>query len=114
MKLHIQFLYLVVWWNWYSAVFFYKLIIIFSIILYCSYIIKYQLRWISTYQLLYWLIFILILLFYIIYFISLYCILVFTDIIDYQKVGWVDSYKITQGPLKWNWGFRKSWPFFIP
>lgn len=99
--------YLVVWWNWYSAIFFYKLIIIFSVILYCSYIIKYQLRWISTYQLLYWLILILILLFYIIYFISLYCIFgFFTDIIDYQKVGWVDSYKITQGPLKWNWGLE--------
>lgn len=99
--------YLVVWWNWYSAVFFYKLIIVFSVIIYLSSIVKFQLRWLSVDQLLYYLILILILLFYLIYFISLYCLFgFFTDVVDYQKVGWMDGYRITQGPLKWNWGLE--------
>ena len=99
--------YLVVWWNWYNTVFFYKLILIFSIILYYSYILKYQLRWVNAGQLIYGLIGILILLSYILYFISLYCLFgFFTDITDYSKIGWIENYKITQGPLKWNWGLE--------
>ena len=99
--------YLVVWWNWYNTIFFYKLILIFSFILYSAYIIKYQIRWLEVNQLLIYLIFIAIILSYLLYFISLYCLFgFFTDQINYQKTGWLENYKITHGSLKWEWGLE--------
>jgi hypothetical protein len=99
--------YLVLWWNWYNTVFFFKLILVFTIIIYLTLILKYNIRWVSYTILLYSMISIFILLSYLFYFMAITTLFgFFSDIYEYTRTGWIDLYRIVHGPLKWNWGLE--------
>lgn len=99
--------YSVLWWNWFSSAFFYKLTVIFSIILLLSLLIRFQVRWSSHNTSLALFIAITVLLSYILYFLAMTTLFgFFTDSQDFRNSGWSDYSKIIHGPLKWGWGLE--------
>lgn len=97
------------WWHWYSRVFFFKFIMLYSIILFMAYLLQLNLKWLN------WkknLIIIILINIFIAYLIYTHFILVFfgyfTDPIWYQKSRSVDYVQLSHEPSRWGWGFAKK------
>lgn len=93
------------WWNWYTRVFFFKFISIYTIIILIAYILQLNVRWLNWKKLIF---FILIINFFIAYLLYTHFIMAFfgyfTDPIWYQKTRFVDYIQLSHEPLKWGWG----------
>lgn len=96
------------WWNWYSRVFFFKFISIYSIVLLLSYILLLNLRWTNwkkSFFIICFIVFFLSYLIFVHFFTSFFAY--FTDILWYQKTRFVDYIQLSHEPLKWGWGSTK-------
>jgi len=99
--------YSVVWWNWISSLFFFKLTTIFSFILVLLNIVKFQIRWFNNRHFYLFLVTIAVLLTHLLYFLFLSTFFgFFTDASEFKNSGWSNLSKIVNGPLKWGWGFE--------
>lgn len=98
--------YIVLWWNWFNSIFFFKITTIFSLILIILGGIKFQLRWMSASRLLVLFIIILLLIAYLLYFNFIHTFFAFfsSDVNAFSKNGWLDFNRATHGPLKWGYG----------
>jgi hypothetical protein len=97
--------YSVVWWNWLTSVFFFKLVSLFAFINILTIVLKYQTRWLNLRSIKLILLTILFTLIYMFYFNFLTTwFSYFTDPNEFKNSGWSDLSRITNGPLKWGWG----------
>lgn len=99
--------YSVVWWNWYTSVFFFKFVSIFTLPLVLGNILKLQIRWLpasATYIFLSIICFILMYLFYFTFITTLFAF--FTDATEFKNSGWSNLSRVNHGPLKWGWGLE--------
>lgn len=97
--------YIVLWWNWFNSIFFFKITFIFSIILILLNIIKFQLRFMNILFIYILFLIILILISYLLYFsffITFFSF--FTDVNTFTNNGWISSNQLIHGPLKWGFG----------
>lgn len=96
------------WWNWYTRIFFFKFIGLYTIILFVSYLFQLNIRWLNWKKLL---CFILCINFFIGYLLYTNFIIsffgYFTDPLWYQKTRFVDYIQLSHEPLKWGWGPSK-------
>jgi len=96
------------WWNWYTRVFFFKFISIFSIIILLAHLLQLNLRWLNWKKLFF---FILIINFFIAYLLYTNFIMAFfgyfTDPLWYQKTRSIDYIQLSHEPSKWGWGPAK-------
>jgi hypothetical protein len=96
------------WWNWYTRVFFFKFISIFTIIILIAHLLQLNIRWLNWKKLI---LFILIINFFIAYLLFTHFIMTFfgyfTDPLWYQKTRFVDYIQLSHEPLKWGWGPAK-------
>lgn len=97
------------WWHWYSRVFFFKFISIFTIILFISYYLQMSVRWLNWKKGLVLILLINIFLSYLIYtqFIMTF-FGYFTDPVWYQKTRPVDYIQLSHEPARWGWGSAKK------
>ena len=97
------------WWHWYSRVFFYKFIALYTIILFMAFLLQISLRWVNWKKSLVVIIFINMFIAYLLY---THFFLVFfgyfTDPIWYQKVRPVDYIQLSHEPARWGWGPAKK------
>ena len=97
------------WWHWYSRVFFFKFICIYSIVLLMSYILQINIRWLNWKK---GLLVILLVNVFISYLIYTHFIMVFfgyfTDPVWYQKFRPVDYIQLSHEPSRWGWGPAKK------
>jgi hypothetical protein len=99
--------YSVLWWNWLTSAFFYKLTVLFSTILILALLIRFQIRWSSHYLTVPFLTIIVFIIAYTLYFLSMTVLFgFFTDSLDFRDSGWSDYSKIIHGPKKWGWGLE--------
>lgn len=99
--------YIVLWWNWFNSLFFFKLTMIFSLILILLNIVKFQLRWVPKNYFYIFFIVILSLISYLLYFNFIFTFFAFfSDIDSFSKTGWMDFNKSIHGPLKWGYGSK--------
>lgn len=97
--------YSVVWWNWFTSVFFFKFTSIFSVLLVLANILRFQIRWTThstTYILLVAVSLILMYLLYFSFITTLFAF--FTDPSEFKNSGWSNLSRVSHGPLKWGWG----------
>ena len=96
------------WWNWYTRVFFFKFISIFTLVILIAHLLQLNIRWLNWKKLI---LFILIINFFIIYLLFTHFIMTFfgyfTDPLWYQKTRFVDYIQLSHEPLKWGWGPAK-------
>ncbi len=96
------------WWNWYTRVFFFKFISIFTIIILIAHLLQLNIRWLNWKKLI---IFVLLINFFIAYLLYTHFIMTFfgyfTDPLWYQKTRFVDYIQLSHEPLKWGWGPAK-------
>ncbi len=96
------------WWNWYTRVFFFKFISIFTIIVLIATLLQINIRWLNWKKLIF---FILIINFFIGYLLYTHFIMTFfgyfTDPLWYQKNRTIDYIQLSHEPLKWGWGSAK-------
>ena len=96
------------WWNWYTRVFFFKFISIFTLVILVAHLLQLNIRWLNWKKLI---LFILIINFFIIYLLFTHFIMTFfgyfTDPLWYQKTRFVDYIQLSHEPLKWGWGPSK-------
>ena len=96
------------WWNWYTRIFFFKFISIFTIIILIAHLLQLNIRWLNWKKLMF---FILIINFFIAYLLYTHFIMTFfgyfTDPLWYQKTRSVDYIQLSHEPLKWGWGPAK-------
>lgn len=96
------------WWNWYTRIFFFKFISLFSLILLIGYLFQLNIRWLNWKKLL---IFVLIINFFIGYLLYINFVMTFfgyfTDPLWYQKTRFIDYVQLSHEPLKWGWGPTK-------
>ena len=97
------------WWHWYSRVFFFKFISMFTIILFISYYLQMSVRWLNWKKGLVLILLINIFLSYLIYtqFIMTF-FGYFTDPVWYQKTRPVDYIQLSHEPARWGWGSAKK------
>jgi hypothetical protein len=97
------------WWHWYSRIFFFKFISLFSIVLMLSFLLQLNLKWLNWKK---GLVIILLINIFIAYLIYVHFIIVFfgyfTDPIWYQKTRPVDYIQLSHEPSKWGWGPAKK------
>ena len=96
------------WWNWYTKVFFFKFISLYSIILLISYWMLINIRWMNWKKIFFCVFFINLFLAYMLYIhfiISFFGY--FTDPLWYKKNRMVDYIQLSHEPLKWGWGTSK-------
>jgi len=97
------------WWHWYSRVFFFKFICMYSIVLVMSYILQINIRWLNWKK---GLLLILLVNIFISYLIYTHFIMVFfgyfTDPVWYQKFRPVDYIQLSHEPSRWGWGPAKK------
>ena len=97
------------WWHWYSRVFFFKFISLFSIVLYTSYLLQMSVRWLNWRKGLVLIILINIFLSYLIYTHFIMSFFgYFTDPIWYQKTRTNDYVQLSHEPSRWGWGPAKK------
>jgi len=97
------------WWHWYSRVFFFKFISLFTIILFLSYYLQIGMRWLNWKKGLVIVLSINIFLAYLIY--TQFIITFFgyfTDPIWYQKTRPIDYIQLSHEPSRWGWGSAKK------
>jgi hypothetical protein len=96
------------WWNWYTRIFFFKFISIYTIVILIAHILQINLRWLDWKKLF---LFILFINFFIAYLLYTHFIMTFfgyfTDPLWYQKTRFVDYIQLSHEPLKWGWGTAK-------
>ena len=100
--------FLVSWWNWYSRVFFFKFISLYTIILFISYFLQINIRysnWRKSFVLIILINFFLSYLIYIHFFMTFFGY--FTDSNWYHKTRLVDYVQLSHEPNKWSWGTSK-------
>jgi hypothetical protein len=97
------------WWHWYSRVFFFKFISVFTIILFISYYLQMSVRWLNWRKGIVLVVIINIFLSYLIYtqFIMTF-FGYFTDPVWYQKTRPVDYIQLSHEPARWGWGSAKK------
>ena len=97
------------WWHWYSRVFFFKFISMFTIILFISYYLQMSVRWLNWKKGLVLILLVNIFLSYLIYtqFIMTF-FGYFTDPVWYQKTRPVDYIQLSHEPARWGWGSAKK------
>ena len=97
------------WWHWYSRVFFFKFICMYSIVLVMSYILQINIRWLNWKK---GLLLVLLVNIFISYLIYTHFIMVFfgyfTDPVWYQKFRPVDYIQLSHEPSRWGWGPAKK------
>jgi len=97
--------YIVLWWNWLNAVFFFKLSSIFSFIILLVLIIKSQLRWLQPRTVILLFLLIVVLIAYLLYFNFITTFFAFfTDLTTFSQSGWMETSNLIHGPLKWSYG----------
>lgn len=97
------------WWHWYSRVFFFKFIMLFTIILLLANFLQINLRWLSWQKGFLIVIFISFIYSYLLYthfFITFFSY--FTDPVWYQKVRPIDFIQMSHEPSRWGWGSAKK------
>ncbi len=96
------------WWNWYTRVFFFKFISIFTILILIAHLLQLNIRWLNWKKLI---LFVLLINFFIAYLLFTHFIMTFfgyfTDPLWYQKTRFVDYIQLSHEPLKWGWGPSK-------
>jgi hypothetical protein len=96
------------WWNWYSRVFFFKFISLYSLVLYLGYYLQLNVgtfHWKKSFALI---ILINIFLSYLLYTHFMMCFFgYFTDPNWYHKTRLVDYVQLSHEPHKWSWGSAK-------
>lgn len=96
------------WWDWYTRVFFFKFISLFSLVLIITNFIQLGGRWLNWYKVLYLVTFINLILGYLLYttfIISFFGYL--TNPLWYQKNRAIDYIQLSHEPAKWGWGIAK-------
>jgi len=97
--------YVVLWWNWFNSVFFFKISFLFSLILIILNITKFQIRFLNPIYIYIQFLVILLIISYLLYFnffITFFSF--FTDVDMFNKDGWIHSNQTVHGPLKWGFG----------
>jgi len=100
--------FVVSWWNWYSRIFFFKFISMYTIILLLAYFLQINLRWFNWKKSMFIVIFINFFLSYLLYvhfFMSFFGY--FTDVNWYHKTRLIDYIQLSHEPNKWSWGNSK-------
>lgn len=96
------------WWNWYTRVFFFKFISIFTVVILISHLLQLNLRWLNWKKLF---LLILIINFFLAYLLYTHFIMTFfgyfTDPLWYRKSRSIDYIQLSHEPLKWGWGPAK-------
>lgn len=96
------------WWNWYTRVFFFQFISLFSLVILLANIIQLNLRWLNWKKVFF---FSIMISFFIAYLLYTHFIMsffaYFTDPTWYQKTRSIDYIQLSQEPLKWGWGSDK-------
>lgn len=96
------------WWNWYSRVFFFKFISLFTIILLLANILQIAVRWLNWRKLL---VIIVVINFFLSYLLYTHFIMSFfgywTNPLWYQKTRPIDYIQLSHEPSKWGWGVAK-------
>lgn len=96
------------WWHWYSRVFFFKFISLFSIIILLAYLMQIGLRWLNWGKVLVVVILINIFLSYLLYTHFIMSFFgYFTNPLWYQKTRPIDYVQLSHEPSKWGWGIAK-------
>ncbi len=96
------------WWNWYSRVFFFKFIFVYTIVLLIAYYLQITLQWVtwkSSFLLILLINLFLSYLLYIQFIISFFGY--FTDANWYHKTRLTDYVQLSHEPSKWAWGPAK-------
>ena len=97
------------WWHWYSRVFFFKFISVFSIVLYLSYLLQMSVRWLNWKKGLLLIVLINIFLSYLLYTHFIMSFFgYFTDPVWYQKTRTNDYVQLSHEPSRWGWGPAKK------
>lgn len=97
------------WWHWYTRVFFFKFISIYTIVLSISNILQISIRWVNWKKSLLLIAIVNIFLSYLLY--THFVITFFgyfTDPIWYQRVRPIDYIQLSHEPAKWGWGSAKK------
>jgi len=100
--------FVVSWWNWYSRVFFFKFISMYTLVLLLAYFLQINLRWFNWKKSMFIVIIINFFLSYLLYvhfFMSFFGY--FTDVNWYHKTRLVDYIQLSHEPNKWSWGNSK-------
>jgi len=96
------------WWNWYSRVFFFKFILLYTWILFLAYLLQINLRWFNWKKVFLLVLTINLFLSYLLYthfFMSFFSY--FTNSNWYNDTRMVDYVQISHEPNKWSWGNKK-------
>ena len=99
---------IVSWWNWYSRVFIFKFIGVYSLLLYISYYIQLNIGVFHWRKILFLVLFVNVILSYLLYthfFITFFAY--FTDPNWYHKTRLIDYVQLSHEPSKWSWGNSK-------
>lgn len=97
------------WWHWYSRVFFFKFLSLFSLILLISYYLQMTVRWLNWKKGLFLVLLVNIFLSYLIYTQFLITFFgFFTDPVWYQKTRPIDYIQLSHEPARWGWGSAKK------
>jgi hypothetical protein len=97
------------WWNWYSRVFFFKFISIFTVVLTLAYALQISVRWLNWKKGLVLILFINLFLSYLLYTHFIITFFgYFTDPLWYQKTRPIDYVQLSHEPSRWGWGGTKK------
>lgn len=96
------------WWHWYTKIFFFKFLSVYSIILLIAYLLLINIRWLNWKKLTILILIVNTFLAYLLYssFITSF-FAYFTDPVWYQKTRLVNYIQLSHEPLKWGWGSAK-------
>lgn len=93
------------WWNWYSRVFFFKFISLYSLVIFLAYFLQISIRWNNWKKSFYLILLINFFLGYLLYtqfFISFFSY--FTDPRWHAKTRLIDYVQLSHEPARWGWG----------
>ena len=97
------------WWHWYSRVFFFKFLSVYSIVLILANLLQISVRWLNWKKGLVLIILINIFLAYLLYTHFIITFFgYFTDPTWYQKVRPIDYIQLSHEPARWGWGPTKK------
>ena len=100
--------FVVSWWNWYSRIFFFKFVSLYTIVLFLAYLLQINLRWFNWKKSMFIILFINFFLSYLLYvhfFMAFFGY--FTDVSWYHKTRLVDYIQLSHEPNRWSWGDKK-------
>ena len=97
------------WWHWYSRVFFFKFLSIYSIVLLIANLLQISVRWLNWKKGLILILLVNVFLAYLLYTHFIITFLgYFTDPTWYQKVRPIDYIQLSHEPARWGWGPAKK------